>query len=181
MSTEVNVRVMITRGDVVVKFSGSPDSVIKSIVKFVKNQLPTLNLGKEISLSYSVSDIMRVYSDLIKITPEGPRVVLQQDKNGIKRFSDKEIIGLHLLAARIVKDQEDLQQEGIQVSEIQHTTELNQKSISSRLSEMIKAGYVKKENRFDETESVIYRITTGGIHWLTTAVRKKKDRDIAQQ
>ncbi|MDQ5869009.1 MAG: hypothetical protein M3530_04685 [Thermoproteota archaeon] len=34
------------------------------------------------------------------------------------------------MAARIVKDQEDLQQEGMQVSEIQHTTELNPKSIS---------------------------------------------------
>ncbi|MDP9290699.1 MAG: hypothetical protein M3P08_21225 [Thermoproteota archaeon] len=181
MSTEANVSVMITMGDVVVKFKGSPDSVIASMITFVKKHIPTLDLAQEILLSYSVSDIMHACSGLIKITPEGPRVVLQYDKNGIKRFSDKEIIGLHLVAARIVKDQEDLQQEGMQVSEIQLVTELNPKSISSRLSEMIKGGYVKKENRLDETESVIYRITTVGIHWLTSTITQKKDRDIARQ
>jgi uncharacterized protein YtpQ (UPF0354 family) len=60
MSTEANVSVMITMGDVVVKFKGSPDSVIASMITFVKKHIPTLDLAQEISLSYSVSDIMPV-------------------------------------------------------------------------------------------------------------------------
>jgi predicted transcriptional regulator len=48
-------------------------------------------------------------------------------------------------------------------------TALNPKSISSRISEMAKAGYVAR----DEKEPGKYRITTAGIHWLNSTIAKK--------
>ena len=64
------------------------------------------------------------------------------------------------------------QDDAMQVSEIQSATALNPKSISSRISEMVKAGHVAR----DEKESGKYRITTAGIHWLNSLVEKKISR-----
>jgi predicted transcriptional regulator len=48
-------------------------------------------------------------------------------------------------------------------------TALNPKSISSRISEMVKAGHVAR----DEKEPGKYRITTAGVHWLNSTIAKK--------
>ena len=76
------------------------------------------------------------------------------------------MVGLQLVASKIAKDLGKYSDDGMQVSEIQSVTSLNPKSVSSRLSELVKAGYVIRENTRDENESVVYRITTSGIHWF---------------
>ena len=67
-----------------------------------------------------------------------------------KKWSLKELIGLHLVASRIANDlgisQED---QGLQIYEIEYATQANSKSVNSRLSEMIKSGYVIKDLKFD--------------------------------
>jgi DNA-binding HxlR family transcriptional regulator len=59
------------------------------------------------------------------------------------------------------------------LSEIQSATALNPKSVSSRLSELVKTGYVLRDNTKNGIEAVLYRITTLGIHWLNSALSKK--------
>jgi predicted transcriptional regulator len=80
------------------------------------------------------------------------------------------MVALQLVAARIAKDAGRTQDDAMQVSEIQSATALNPKSISSRISEMVKAGHVAR----DEKEPGRYRITTAGIHWLNSIVDRKK-------
>jgi predicted transcriptional regulator len=82
------------------------------------------------------------------------------------------MVALQLVAARIAKDTGKAQDDAMQVSEIQSATALNPKSISSRISEMVKAGHVAR----DEKEQGKYRITTAGIHWLNSIVEKKVSR-----
>src|ERR687898_352212 len=62
-----------------------------------------------------------------------------------------------------------LQDNSMQVSDIHTATALNPKSISSRISEMVKVGHVAR----DEKEPSKYRITTAGIHWLNSTIPKK--------
>jgi DNA-binding HxlR family transcriptional regulator len=51
---------------------------------------------------------------------------------------------------------------------------LNPKSISSRLSELVKSGYVYKSvDKENQLEVVVYGITTVGISWLNNAITKK--------
>lgn len=165
MSQADSVNVTVTVGDVKVQFNGSAESVIASVMSFLSKQVPSMNLAKKISLNYSAQELIEAYSHLIKITPEGPRVI--PDSNA--RLSDKDMVALQLVATRIAKDLGRLQDDAMQVSEMHAATALNPKSISSRISEMAKAGHVAR----DEKEPGKYRITTAGIHWLNSTIAKK--------
>ena len=174
-NSNTNINVSITVGDVKVQFNGSAESVLASIINFITKHIPTIDLAKRISLNYAVTDLIDTYSNLIKITPEGPRVIISDlYELGIKKISDKEMVALQLLASKIAKDIGKISDDAMQASEIQSTTALNPKSVSSRLSELVKAGYVVRDNIKDGIgPTVVYRITTSGIHWLTSTVIKR--------
>ncbi|WP_415281902.1 hypothetical protein [Candidatus Nitrososphaera sp. FF02] len=168
MSQPENVSVSVTVGDVKVQFSGTAESVMASVFNFLSKQVPAMDLAKRISLSYEVNELVSKYAHLVKITPEGPRIIPDSDV----RLSDKDMVALELVVARIAKDTGKTQDDAMQVSEIQSATALNPKSISSRISEMVKVGHVAR----DEKEPGKYRITTAGIHWLNSTVEKKVSR-----
>jgi predicted transcriptional regulator len=165
MSQGDSVNVIVTVGDIKVQFSGSAESVMSSVMSFLSKQVPSMDLAKKISLNYSAQELIEAYSHLIKITPEGPRVIPDSDA----RLSDKDMVALQLVASRIAKDLGKGQDDAMQVSEMHAATALNPKSISSRISEMVKAGHVAR----DEKEPGKYRITTAGIHWLNSTIAKK--------
>jgi predicted transcriptional regulator len=172
-SGTTNVSVSIVVGDVKVQFNGSAESVLSSVVSFLAKQVPMLDLAKKISLNYSISELINLFSNFIKITPEGPRVILEQQELGKKKLSDKEVVALHLVAAKIAKDLGKYPNDQLQLSEIQFGSSLNPKSVSSRLSELVKAGHVRKDSVKDSTESANYKITTSGIQWLNAILVKK--------
>lgn len=165
MSQADSVNVIVTVGDVKVQFSGSAESVMSSVMSFLSKQVPSMDLAKKISLNYSAQELIEAYSHVVKITPEGPRVIPDSDA----RLSDKDMVALQLVASRIAKDLGKVQDDAMQVSEMHAATALNPKSISSRISEMVKAGHVAR----DEKEPGKYRITTAGIHWLNSTIAKK--------
>jgi predicted transcriptional regulator len=163
---ENDVHVSVTIGDVKVEFSGSAEAVTASVMNFLLKQVPSMDLARKIVLNYGAQELIEIYSHVIKITPEGPRVILDSDD---AKLSDKDIVALQLVAAKIAKDLGRLQDNSMQVSDIHAATALNPKSISSRISEMVKAGHVTR----DEKEPSKYRITTAGIHWLNSTIAKK--------
>ncbi|MFY9794847.1 MAG: hypothetical protein WA323_16510 [Candidatus Nitrosopolaris sp.] len=138
-NSNTNVNVSITVGDIQVQFNGSAESILRSVINFMTKQVPTIDLARKISLRYEVMDLIDLFSNLIKITQEGPRVLLDPEEFGMKKLSDKEIVALHLVAAKIGKDLGKVSNDGSQLSEIQFVTTLNPKSVSSRLSELVKS------------------------------------------
>jgi DNA-binding MarR family transcriptional regulator len=169
-----DVNVSIAVGDIRIEFNGSPESVVRSAIGFLAKQIPAINLAQKISLNYSVTELIDVYSSLIKITPEGPRVIPELgDVTEGKKLSDKEMVMLQLVASKIAKDLGKVQNDGMQLPEIYNATSINPKSVSSRLSELVKAGYVLRDNPKDDNDNVIYKITTHGIHWLNSVISKK--------
>ena len=85
LDSSVNVSVIV--GDIKVQFNGSAESVLTSVITFLTKQVPAIDLAKKISLNYAVTDLIDTYSNLIKITPEGPRVILDTVE-----YSDKKNI-----------------------------------------------------------------------------------------
>jgi predicted transcriptional regulator len=165
MSQAQNIHVTITVGDVKVEFSGSAEHVSSSVMNFLSKQVPSIDLARKILLNYGSHELIEMYSSVIKITPEGPRVILDSDN----KLSDKDMVALQLVASRIAKDLGRAEEDSMQVSEIHTATALNPKSVSSRISEMVKAGHVAR----DEREPSKYRITTTGIYWLSSTIAKK--------
>ena len=165
MSESKNVNVVVTYGETTVEFKGTPETVMESVLRFLAKQVPQLDLAKKISLNYPASELIEMYSDYVRITPEGPRVITEG-----KRLSDKDLIALQLVACKIANELGKADGAGVSAQELQTSTALNPKSVSSRISELVKAGYVQKDNT---DQGVKYRITTQGIHWLGSMLQKR--------
>jgi hypothetical protein len=170
---DISVNVSIAVGDVRVEFKGSPESVMRSAIGFLAKQIPAIDLARKISLDYAVTELIDIYSNLIKITPDGPRVIPELDDAEAKKLSDKDRVMLQLVASKIAKDLSKIQNEGMHLSEIYNATSIKPKSVSSRLSELVKAGFVSRGNPEDDVDHVNYKITTQGIHWLNSVIGKK--------
>ncbi|MGA6988839.1 MAG: hypothetical protein WBX81_00345 [Nitrososphaeraceae archaeon] len=169
-----NVNVTISIGDIRVQFNGSADSVISSVISFLTKQIPALDLANRISLNYTITELIQSYSDIIKITPEGPRVIPILDGVELRKLSDKQIVALQLIASRIAKGIGRIEDDRLRMSDLQSATGLKSKSISSRLSELVKVGYVQRDVVRDGGELPAYRITTSGINWLNSMLAKRK-------
>ena len=169
-----NVNVTISIGDIRVQFNGSADSVISSVISFLTKQIPALDLANRISLNYTITELIQSYSDIIKITPEGPRVIPILDGVELRKLSDKQIVALQLIASRIAKGIGRIEDDRLRMSDLQSATGLKSKSISSRLSELVKVGYVQRDVVRDGGELPAYRITTAGISWLNSMLARRK-------
>ncbi|MDW8044795.1 MAG: winged helix-turn-helix transcriptional regulator [Nitrososphaerota archaeon] len=162
---KLNLNVIVNYGDLRVEFSGDPEIVLRSINEFLAKQIPSLTLAKKIMVNYSLNDLINMFSEFIKITPEGARVW-----KGERELSDRDLITLQLIAAKIGYEIGQSKDPSLSLAEIQASTNLNPKSISSRLSELVKMGYVAREST---EQGVRYKITTQGIHWMNNVISKK--------
>lgn len=165
MSQEGDLRVSIMLAGTTVEFKGNPESVLYSVVEYLSRTIPSIDLAKKILVNYSVADLIKTFGDYVRITPEGPRV-WESDR----KHSDKEVVLLQLVATRIAHQTGKASMDALTLAEIQASTGVNPKSISSRLSEVLKVGYVERTNA---DSGARYRITTAGINWLSGAISKK--------
>lgn len=157
--------VSISLGDAKAEFSGSPEIVLQSVNSFILKQIPEIDLARRLSLNFSTKDLVERFKEYVKITPEGPRISSQD-----RKFSDKELVGLQLIAQRIASETRVEVSPLMSLASLQETTTLNPKSLSSRLSELTKAGYVTREVNDEKTQ---FRITTTGVEWLSALLMKK--------
>ncbi len=148
-----------------VEFKGNPEEVGLQVNEFLNKQIPNIDLARRISVNYSTKELINMFNGVVKITPEGPRVWVTNTK-----LSDKDIVALQLVAVKIGKQTGKSINDSLSTSEIQYATSLNPKSVSSRLSELTKMGYIEKEAA---EKGVKYRITTQGINWLFNIISKK--------
>ena len=116
-------------------------------------------------MNFSTRILVEKFKDFVRMTPEGPRVLAEGAK-----LSDKEIVALQLVAQRIASETSEGSSQWLSLTTIQEATSLNPKSVSSRLSEMAKAGYVTKQTVDDKSQ---FRISTIGVDWLSNLLSKK--------
>jgi hypothetical protein len=167
-SSERQLAVSVTYGEMKVEFSGSPDVVFRSLHEFISKEIPNMDLAKSISVNYSLNDLIQMFKDYIRFTEEGPRVWVQD-----KKLSDKDVVALQLVAAKAAMLSGKAKNEDMNVLELQAATNLLGKTIGSRLSELNKSGAV---DRLEGEGTGRYKITTTGIHWLHGQLSKKFPR-----
>jgi hypothetical protein len=168
MSEDRNLSVIVSYGDARVEFSGSPEVVMRSLHEFVAKVIPNIDLARTITVNYSLNDLIQTFKDFIRITPEGPRVWLQD-----RKLSDREVIMLQLVATRAANLTGKAALDSMTVPEIQGATGLYPKTISSRLSEMTK---LAQAERVEAEGGGRYKITTVGINRLSEQLSKKFPR-----
>ena len=165
MSSERELSVSVSYGDSSVEFSGSPEVVMRSLHEFVSKVIPNMDLARAISVNYSLNDLIQLFKEYVRITPEGPRVWTQD-----RKLSDRDVIMLQLVAARIASLSAKTASDAMGVGEIEAATGLYPKTISSRLSELTKSANVE---RVESDQGGRYRITTVGTNRLGEQLSKK--------
>jgi hypothetical protein len=165
LSSERQLSVSVSYGDVKVDFSGSPDVVFRSLHEFIAKEIPNIDLAKSISVNYSLNDLVQMFKDYIRFTEEGPRVWVQD-----RKLSDKDVILLQLIAAKAANLSGKGGRDDMTVQELEVATSLYAKTIGSRLSELNKSGAVERK---DAEGGGRYRVTTTGVHWLHSQLLKK--------
>ncbi len=165
MSSERDLTVSVSYGEARVDFSGSPEVVLRSLHEFISKVVPNMDLARAISVSHSLNDLIQLFRDYIRVTPEGPRVWLED-----KRLSDRDVIQLQLVAAKVSGLSGRASTDAMSVTEIQSATGLYPKTISSRLSELTKTALVE---RVEGEGGGRYRISTLGVHRLNEQLVKK--------
>ena len=165
LSSERELRVSATYGEERVEFSGPPEVVMRSLHEYVSKWIPNMDLARIISVNYSLNDLIQMFKDYVRVTPEGPRVWTQE-----RKLSDRDVILLQLVAARIASLSGKSASDAMGVSEIEAATGLYPKTISSRLSELTKSANVE---RAGSDQGGKYRITTMGTSRLGEQLSKK--------
>jgi predicted transcriptional regulator len=171
VSEEPKLSVSVSYSGMKMDFSGQADEVMKSVNDFVSKSVPAFQLARKLVLNFSATELVEKFGEFVRLTPEGPKVWRENQD-----LSDKELVGLQLVAQRIGYETASLtgiRKDSMSLSEIQEAIALNSKSISSRLSELTKAGYVVRETSGDEAR---FRITTKGIDWLANTLLKKRGK-----
>jgi len=155
----------VSLGEDRVEFSGSPEVVMRSLHEYISKMVPNMDLARVISVNYSLNDLIQMFRDYVRVTPEGPRVWTQD-----KKLSDKDIIMLQLVAARIASLSGKASSDTMGAGDIEMATGLYPKTISSRLSELSKSANVE---RVDSEQGGKYRITTLGTNKLGEQLSRK--------
>jgi DNA-binding transcriptional ArsR family regulator len=165
LSSEWELKISVSYGDSKTEFAGSPDVVMRSLHEFVSKVIPNMDLARVISVNYSLNDLIQMFRDYVRVTPEGPRVWTQD-----RKLSDRDVILLQLVAARIASLSGKASGDSMGVSDIESATGLYPKTISSRLSELTKSAMVE---RVESDQGGKYRITTVGTSRLGEQLAKK--------
>ncbi len=165
MTNESDLSISVSYGDSKTEFSGSPEVVMRSLHEFVSKVIHNMDLARVISVNYSLNDLIQLFKEYVRVTPEGPRVWTQD-----KKLSDRDVIMLQLVAARIASLSGKTATDAMSVGEIEAATGLYPKTISSRLSELTKLANVE---RVDSEQGGKYRITTVGTNRLGEQLSKK--------
>lgn len=138
---------------------------MRSLHEFISKMVPNMDLARTISVNYSLNDLIQLFKEYVRVTPEGPRVWTQD-----KKLSDRDVIMLQLVAAKISHLSGKAPTDAMGVSDIEGATGLYAKTISSRLSELTKSAVVE---RVESDQGGKYRITTVGTSRLGEQLSKK--------
>jgi len=140
--------------DMEVKFSGTPEDVIRSLFSFLSKILPAYDLASNLVLTVDLEKLLRSVTGIIALTPEGPVITVPREKLG----GEKNVIILHLLKAYIGYQTGRLEKESLSTAEILSLTGGKAGTVAARLSELTSLGWVERVGRGE------YRITTLGVN-----------------
>ena len=145
-----------------IKFSGSPDEVLRSFLDFFNKVLPSYSLVSNLTLSTDIEQLLRDLEGIVVITPEGIIVTVPNED-----IVEREALLLRLVRVFIGYKLGNYVKDSISISELLTVSGGKPSSIAARLSEMVNLNWVERVGRGQ------YRITTFGIRSFQETVLPK--------
>jgi hypothetical protein len=148
-----NLELVARYKDMEVKFTGTPDNVIKAFLKFIRKVLPGYELVSGLTLTVDLEDLLKRVKEFIAFTPEGIVVTAPREKLG----GEREVVLLHLAKAYVGYKTGRLEKDSLMTKDIMALTGGKSSSVAARLSELTSQGWVERVGRGE------YRMTTLGV------------------
>lgn len=154
--SEHEIKVTIRYQDIEAQFTGEPREVYIQVLKFMEKVIPTYTLASKIILEIELEEIFEKLSDNIAYSSDEGIVFL---KNLADLPSQDAILFLALknhIEYKIGRREDP----AISITDFSKNLQKKEKTISGRLSELIKQGFLKRLDRGD------YVITVTGVKYL---------------
>jgi hypothetical protein len=148
-----DLELLVKYKDLEAKFTGTPNDVIRSFLKFVGQVLPGYELVSGLTLTVDLEGLLEQVKELIAFTPEGIVVTMPKEKLG----GEREVILLHLVKTYVGYMTGRLEKDSLLAKDIMALTGGKSSSVAARLSELTSLGWVERVGRGE------YRLTTLGV------------------
>ncbi|MEM2272750.1 MAG: hypothetical protein QXX56_00865 [Candidatus Bathyarchaeia archaeon] len=162
MSGRDSIRVHLETGDLKVDFEGDSKQVFESLLRFISQVYPNIEILRKVTYTPDLVNIMNEILGLVEISSEGPIINPNLD------LSTRNAICLALLGAYIGNRIGKLNKDTLSVSDLSRLTGKARKTVTNELPKLIENGLVE---RVCEGE---YRITELGIRRTEDVIKAIK-------
>jgi len=150
------MRLSLQYGDLKAEFEGTPEEVMKLLVRFIEQNIPAYSIARRITLTVDIESLIDALESYVGYSKEDGFFL----KPGFQQLPSSDQI-LLLLATRHLENIWGITQTPtMSMREISEKLGLKEGTSSSRLTELIRKGMVKRLERGD------YAITTLGLQEL---------------
>jgi hypothetical protein len=163
------VRVHLEFGDLKVDFEGDAHQVVESMLRFVVQVCPGLEILRRITYEPDLMGLISRLSGLVELSSEGPIINLNLG------LSAKNAICLALLGAYIGKRIGKLEKDTLSISELSRLTSKSRKTVGNEIPALIRDGLIEK------TSGGEYRITELGMKRTEEVIETMKEELIRMQ
>jgi len=163
MNDEV-MKASIQYKDVRVDFEGKPDDVYRSIISFMERAIPAYSLASRIAYSVDIQDLIEKLRDYLAYN-QAEGIFLIKPLNTL---SVSEAIMLLCIKRYLEHGLGLAESPSINASELAKSIAKSEKTISGKLSLILRKGYIRRLDRGD------YVVTTLGIKEFLEGRMEKK-------
>jgi len=151
LSGEAKVKAHLEVGDIKVDFEGDVNQVFESIISFLSQIYPNIEIIRRIFFTPDLAKLSSSIAGLVEITLEGP--IIAPNVN----LTARSAICLVLLGAYIGAKFGRLQRDSLAASDLSKFTGKAKKTVINELPRLVEEGLIEKVSEGE------YRITTLGI------------------
>ncbi len=169
MSEEKRVRAHLEFGETRVEFEGDADQVLESILRFLSEVYPSIEVIRKVVYTPDLIGLMDNIAGLVEITSEGPMIAPGVD------FSAKNAICLTLLGAFIGSKIGKLHKDSLSTKDLSKLTGKAKKTVRNEMPKLINDGLVER------TADGEYRITEIGIRRTQKIAEEAKEKQVISQ
>ncbi len=159
------MRLSLQYGELKAEFEGTPEEVMTLLIRFIEQQLPSISIARRITLTVDLESLIDAVETYIGYSKEDGFFL----KPGFQQLPSSDQI-LLLLAKRHLENIWGITQTPtMNAREIADKLGLKEGTSSSRLTELLRKGMVRRLERGD------YAITTLGLQELMKLKKQKND------
>lgn len=160
---EARLELSVKYKDMEVRFTGTADTVVRSLFGFLSKILPAFDFASNLTLTVDLEKLLKRITGLVAFTPEGPVITLPREKLG----GERNAILLHLTKSYVGYQTGRLDRDSLSTADMLSLTGGKPGTVAARLSELTSEGWIERIGRGE------YRITTLGVKSFVEEVLPK--------